>query len=230
MISLAAEAREIAETHLANSLPRRWSHTIGVAGAAEWLARALTPEKVEPIVAAAWLHDIGYAPALAANGFHPIDGAAHITRTRPQWANVASLVAHHTGAAFEAHERGLGSLLASYPFPIDVQELAVLNTADLCTSPDGVLVDPQTRLNEILDRYAPQHPVHRAVAKSGPLLLAQARLVMGAAGGRPLPQPVRRHARSVELVDSTAITVTRLPPSAQVVRASHSGHRGVFQR
>lgn len=30
------------------------------------------------LVAAAWLHDIGYAPELRDTGFHPLDGARHL--------------------------------------------------------------------------------------------------------------------------------------------------------
>jgi hypothetical protein len=30
------------------------------------------------LVAAAWLHDVGYAPELAVTGFHPLDGAQHL--------------------------------------------------------------------------------------------------------------------------------------------------------
>jgi hypothetical protein len=33
----------------------------------------------EVLVAAAWVHDIGYAPELLATGFHPLDGARYLT-------------------------------------------------------------------------------------------------------------------------------------------------------
>ena len=181
MIDIVAKAKDLAEAFLANALPRRWAHTIGVAATAERLAVALEAVHADTIVAAAWLHDIGYAPGLVDTGFHPIDGAAHVSRTCPDLWSTVNLIAHHTGAALEAHERGLDSELARYRFPVDIEELAILNAADLCTSPDGALIDPQARLNEILDRYPPDNPVHRAIAKSGPLLVAQARLVMGAA-------------------------------------------------
>jgi hypothetical protein len=181
MSSIVAEARGIAEAFLANALPRRWAHTIGVAATAERLAVALEPVHADTIVAAAWLHDIGYAPELVDTGFHPIDGAAHVSRTCPDLWSTVNLIAHHTGAAFEAHERGLDNELARHHFPVDVEELAILNSADLWTSPDGALVDPQARINEVLDRHPPDNPVHRAITKSRPLLVAQARLVMSAA-------------------------------------------------
>lgn len=179
--SLVAEARGIAEALLADALPRRWAHTVGVANTAERLSRVLEPAHADTIVAAAWLHDIGYAVELVYSGFHPIDGAAHVLRTHPNLWSTVDLIAHHTGAAFEAHERGLGSELARYRFPVDIEELAILNAADLCTSPDGELIDPRARVHEILDRYPPDNPVHRAIAKSAPLLIAQAGLALGAA-------------------------------------------------
>jgi hypothetical protein len=170
----------MAEAFLADALPRRWAHTIGVAATAERLVDALDTVQPEAVVAAAWLHDIGYAPDLADTGFHPIDGAAHVSQAPGLWSTV-NLIAHHSGAVFEAQERGMDSELAHYRFPVDVEELAILNAADLCTSPDGALIDPQARLDEILKRYPPDHPVHRAITRAGPLLLAQARLVTGAA-------------------------------------------------
>lgn len=148
---------------------------------AKRLASALEPAHADTVVAAAWLHDVGYAPELAETGFHPIDGAAYVSRTAPDLWSTVNLVAHHTGAAFEAHERGLDGELAHYHFPVDIDELAILNAADMCTSPDGALIDPQVRVNEILDRYPPDSPVYRAITRSGPLLIAQARLALGAA-------------------------------------------------
>ena len=207
--SIVAEARSMAEAFLANTLPRRWAHTIGVANTAERLSAALEPVHADTIAAAAWLHDIGYAPELVDNGFHPIDGAAHVSRTAPGLWSTVNLIAHHTGAAFEAHERGLDSDLARYPFPVDIDELAILNAADLCTSPDGALIDPQARVNEILDRYPPEHPVHRAIAKSGPLLVAQARLALGAA------EAAQYHERCVDVPEN--LECVELGPSWRAV-------------
>lgn len=45
-------------------LPGRWRHTVGVALQAARLRDAMDPADVDDDVAAAWLHDIGYAPAL----------------------------------------------------------------------------------------------------------------------------------------------------------------------
>ena len=189
MNSLVPQARGMAQAFLAEALPRRWAHTIGVAEAAARLARALAPDHADTIVAAAWLHDIGYAPALAKTGFHPIDGACHVAQTAPSLCMAVNLIAHHSGGVFEAQQRGLQSALGQYRFPVDVVQLAILNCADLSTSPDAAFIDPTDRLAEVLDRYPPQHPVHRAVAKSRPLLIAQARLVLGAAEAAGYSEP-----------------------------------------
>ena len=180
----ADRARRIAEDLLADTLPRRWSHSIGVAAAAADLAEILAPENADTIVAAAWLHDIGYAPDLINTGFHPLDAAAYLaTNTAPGGdmpAEVIRLVAHHTGAAFEARERGLHDPLSSYPAPADAM-LAILSCADLCTGPDGTPVDPGARIAEVLTRYPAGHPVHRAISTSGPGLIMEARAILDAA-------------------------------------------------
>ena len=134
------------------------------------------------MVDAAWLHDIGYSPKLAHTGFHPIDGADYLVSRAPQFSrNVACLVAHHTGAYAEAQERGLVAELGRYPEPVDAVALAILSCADLCTAPDGALIDPTDRIGEVLTRYPADHPVHRAIIISAPLLLAQSRAVLSAA-------------------------------------------------
>lgn len=175
------DPRRIAEGFLADVLPRRWSHTVGVASVAADLAGILVPEKADTIVAAAWLHDIGYAPCLVRTGFHPLDGAAylaaHIVAGAAISVEVVNLVAHHTGAAFEARERGLHDAMVDYPTP-SVDLLAILSCADLCTGPDGARVDPGARIAEVLARYPAGDPVHRAVSASGPGLVAEARTIL----------------------------------------------------
>ncbi|TEA09136.1 hypothetical protein CCUG60884_00305 [Mycobacteroides salmoniphilum] len=139
-------------------------------------------------MSAAWTHDIGYASALARSNFHPVDGADYLVAEEGQRfpAGLANLVAHHTGAVFEAQVRGLADELARHRFPVDVVDLAILNTADLSTSPEGQPVKPQARIAEILDRYAPDSPVYQAVSRSAPILLAQASLVLAAARAAPV--------------------------------------------
>lgn len=104
-------ARDLAQRLLAE-LPERWRHTIGVARRAEAAAVTVGGD-AELLLAAAWLHDIGYAEAVRDSGFHPLDGARHLIAEG--WpARVAGLVAHHSGARFVARVRGLAADLARF--------------------------------------------------------------------------------------------------------------------
>jgi HD superfamily phosphodiesterase len=58
-------------------MPERWRHVGAVAEAAERTGSALSLD-TDVLVAATWLHDIGYSPALTDTGFHPLDGARYL--------------------------------------------------------------------------------------------------------------------------------------------------------
>lgn len=134
---------------------------------------------------AAWLHDIGYASSLAVTGFHPLDGAQFL-RTEGAPEAVVSLVAYHSGAMIEAEERGLADELSAFFLPPE-SDLDALTLLDMSTGPDGARVDPIDRINEILQRYESDSPVHRAVTRSrGDLLGAcdRARRRLGLADER----------------------------------------------
>jgi putative nucleotidyltransferase with HDIG domain len=142
-------ARVIAEQRLRQLAPR-WAHVRGVAAAAEPMAAALATTEAEAVVAAAWLHGIGYAPSVRSTSFHPVDGAAFV-RAEGFPAVVVSLVAYHTGAVFDARERGLSDALAEFPEPPELL-LDVLTCADMTTGPDGSRVRAKNRVSEILSR------------------------------------------------------------------------------
>src|SRR6185312_7143149 len=92
----------------------RWQHTVGVARRATSVAVAVGVGDRPALVAAAWLHDIGYAESLRRCAFHPLDGAFYLQETG--WgAPLAGLVAHHSGARFVAEVRGLGALMGPFP-------------------------------------------------------------------------------------------------------------------
>jgi phosphoglycolate phosphatase len=169
--SLAAWARSIAVHFL--DVPglreRRWLHVQAVAAKAERIAAALGPES-SLLVPAAWLHDIGYSPALAHTGFHPLDAADYL-RAAGTDGPLAALVAHHTGATYEAAERGLSRELAHYPDDVDAVRDA-LWACDLTTGPDGEPITFAQRLAEITSRYGPGHLVTRAITAAGPDLEA----------------------------------------------------------
>ncbi|QFU94072.1 hypothetical protein YIM_44705 [Amycolatopsis sp. YIM 10] len=80
-----------------------------------------------------------------------------------------NLVAHHSGARFEAAERGLTRELSEFPFE-DSPVLDALVTADLTTGPGGEQMTYDERIAEILKRYPPDDPVHRTWVKAAPIL------------------------------------------------------------
>ena len=84
-----AEARDLAYT-LLHATGNRWLHVQAVAARAEELRGAVGPAEGELLVAAAWLHDIGYSPELSHEGFHPLDGARYSPppdiRGRRRWS------------------------------------------------------------------------------------------------------------------------------------------------
>lgn len=153
-------------------LPRlegaRERHVEGVAAA----ARKLYPADVDLCWAAA-LHDIGYVTEVADTGMHAIDGARWL-RSRGFPDVVVSLVAWHTGARFEAEERGLVAELEEFAEPSQ-EKLDALNLCDLITSPAGEETSVEARIAEILQRYSPDHPVHRAVTRSRGALIESCR-------------------------------------------------------
>lgn len=177
----AVHAAAVVAINALTVLPRRLAHTCGVATATVDLTHLITdPIERDAVLAAAWVHDIGYSPALVATGLHPVDGATYLRRHGfPEL--VVSLVAHHTGAAVEAAHRGLSGELevsAVPPAPL----LDILTVADLSTTPDGDPTSCDHRIAEILTRYPPGHLVHTAVTESAPALRAADRRVRARLG------------------------------------------------
>jgi putative nucleotidyltransferase with HDIG domain len=167
-------ARELAQHHLAYPLPRRWSHVQGVAAKAETL-RDILGADADLVVAAAWLHDIGYAPDLHDTGFHPVDGARYLTHLGAD-PRLCGLVAHHSGARFEAALRGLSEPLSAFVDETTIARDAVWY-ADMTTSPVGAPTTFDDRLSEIIDRYGPGHLVPQAItAAAGQIRAAIARV------------------------------------------------------
>lgn len=166
-MGLIQRAREVAE-QLVAPLGRRWMHVQAVAARAAELSVTVEPGEQDILLAAAWLHDIGYAPNINDTGFHPLDGARYLRSNG--WPDViVNLVAHHSGARFEAAERGLSRELAEFPFE-DCPLLDALVTADLTTGPAGETFSYEERMNEILSRYSPNDAVHRTWVKARPVM------------------------------------------------------------
>ena len=166
-----ARAHDIARSLLEEPLPRRWAHVQGVAGTARTLCPVLG-RNADLLVAAAILHDIGYAPSLAATGFHPLDGARYLRDAEHADAILCRLVAHHSCAIIEAEERGLASELAREfkPAPRDLADALIY--CDMTTGPDGQRMPIGQRLADIRARYGPGDVVTRALARSAPQLEA----------------------------------------------------------
>ncbi len=168
--TLRGTAEELAYELLA-PLGNRWRHSAGVAARAAELAPLLDVDG-DVLVAAAWLHDIGYADSTISTGFHPLDGARHLDRL--SWpAPILGLVAHHSGARFVAAARGLAEELAAYP-DAGGEISDALTYADQTVGPDGRRVSPAERYDEMLRRQGPQSWNGRVDGVRGPHLRAVA--------------------------------------------------------
>jgi putative nucleotidyltransferase with HDIG domain len=146
----------------------RLAHVEAVGRRAESVARRFSAGNRAQLVAAAYLHDIGYAPRLRATGLHPLDGARWL-RDRGVDPRVCNLVAHHSGARFEAAERGLLGELEGFELE-DGPGMDALVFADMTTAPDGRYVTFEQRMDDIMARYLAGDPVHRAMVRGRPVL------------------------------------------------------------
>lgn len=170
-MDLKERAYELAESMLARPLPRRWSHSLGVARRAQQL-RAVLGTDADILEAAAILHDIGYSPAIALVGFHPLDGARFLRSQDGIDERVIRLVAHHSCALLEAEERGLRSALES-EFPMECPGLVeAMIFCDMTTTPDGDETRAGQRIEEIQSRYGPDDIVTRFIRRAAPEIQA----------------------------------------------------------
>ena len=190
-MGLTAWAYPLAESLLAEPLPRRWNHCLGVAERARSLAPILG-EDAELLEAAAVLHDIGYSPDLAKTGFHPLDGARYLRDNTDADERVIRLVAHHSCAWMEAEARGLREELEA-EFPRERPELAdALCHCDMNTTPDGTPTNPVDRVNEIAGRYGADSLIGRFIRRAEPEILACSARVLArlSEAGREAAQPM----------------------------------------
>jgi hypothetical protein len=173
LVSMKNQARwaeRLARKLLEDPLPRRWAHVQGVAAQARSLAPMLD-EHADLLEAAAYLHDIGYAPDLDKTGFHPLDGARYLRDVAHADPRLCGLAAHHSCAGMEAEERGLvDDLNREFLRPDAVLEDA-LAYCDMTTTPTGHVTTVHDRLSEIAERYGPGDVVTRFIRKAGPDLV-----------------------------------------------------------
>jgi putative nucleotidyltransferase with HDIG domain len=142
--------------YLLYSDPDRLAHSQAVARRAEFLAFTVDQESAPLLLAAAWLHDIGYAPGLRNTGYHPIDGAHHLQSIGWPPA-IYNQVAHHSGARFVATVMQLDRQLDPYPFSQNALSDA-LTVADQTTGPHGEAVTVEERMSDMLRRHGPNSP------------------------------------------------------------------------
>lgn len=157
---------ESAESFLA-PLGNRWLHVQAVAERARRISQIFRPDDAAHLIAAAYWHDLGYAPALKNTGFHPLDGAYYVRSLGYQ--RLASLVAHHSEARFEARLRGLEPALDEF-----VRERSAVADAltycDQTTGPTGLSVTLKERVAEVLQRYGEASMVSQALCQALPYL------------------------------------------------------------
>jgi predicted hydrolase (HD superfamily) len=137
----------------------------------------ITGTDAELLSCAAWLHDIGYAPALAACNFHPLDGARYLRDMAHADDRLCRLVAHHSYAVVEARARRLADELVAEFAPVDGFVADALTYCDMTTSPDGHPVDVEARLDEVIARYGDGDPVTESIKEARPQIRASARRI-----------------------------------------------------
>jgi hypothetical protein len=170
---------------------RRLSHVRAVARRAEGLGALVfdgLPGEHEVAIAAAWVHDLGYAKALVRTGCHHLDGARYLRGLGEE--RLAGLVAYHSSGAAEAELRGLSEELSLYRRDESLVP-DLLAYCDLSTGPSGDVVGLDERLAEVSRRYGAGHVVTRGLLQAeGALRASFARIeALVAANGPPAAPP-----------------------------------------
>lgn len=160
-------AYETSRAQLAEELPRRWDHVRSVAAEAQRIA-GVTGGDGELLVAAAILHDVGYASGIATTGFHPLDAARYLAGIDVDH-RLCCLVARHSCAIREAHMRGLQADVERFEDEATPTRDA-LWYCDMVTGPGGERVQFHDRVAEIQRRYGPDDLVSRFIRAAEPEL------------------------------------------------------------
>jgi hypothetical protein len=154
-------------TQFISPLGNRWLHVQEVVRNAYQIGVIFNEADHAFLIAAAYLHDIGYAPSLQKTGFHPIDGANYLRQHNQE--RLASLVAYHSGAQFEAHLRGFTPELLTFPREYSMVDNA-LTYCDMHAGPTGQHISFQQRIDDIFQRYPEEHIVNKAIHQALPSL------------------------------------------------------------
>jgi len=171
---LVSAARGLAYRTLEGNI-ERWRHSAGVAARAAELTGAVAPGEESLLVAAAWLHDIGYAERLRDTGFHPLDGARYLRSTG--WhPTLCNMVANHSGSRFVAVVLGLEEQMGEFSYDENPVSDA-LTIADQTIGPNGRSLSLEERMREMLQRHGPDSPSVRAHHKRAAYLRAASQRV-----------------------------------------------------
>ncbi|GAA1860302.1 HD domain-containing protein [Myceligenerans crystallogenes] len=152
----------------------RLSHSLGVGRRAESVAQLLPAEDRDLLVAAGYLHDIGYADGAVGTGLHQLDGARY-ARGLGYDDELSRLVAHHSFAEIEARNKGYADTL-DREFPAPTGRLAtvleLVTYCDMTASSSGDPVTVDQRFAGIYSRYEQGHVVARSMRQAEPLVRA----------------------------------------------------------
>jgi hypothetical protein len=159
----AAEAER-----LLSPLGDRWNHVRSVGERASEVGTILDQEDRRYLIAAAYLHDIGYAPELERTRLHQLDGARYLRSFGAE--RLACLVAPPSEARFEIRLRGFGEELAAYKREESWVSDA-LTYCDLTTGPTGLPMTFEDRLAEVEQRYGDGEIID-ALRQATPYLVA----------------------------------------------------------
>jgi HD domain len=166
-VGLVEWAYVTSRTCLADALPRRWNHVQAVAEEAQRIS-VIAGDDADLLVAAAVLHDVGYAPNVATTSFHPLDGARYLAGLGAS-RRLCCLVARHSCAIREAEMRGLAGDVEQFQ-----DEASHLRDAlwycDMVCGPDGERLRFQERIADIQRRYGPADLVSRFIRAAEPEL------------------------------------------------------------
>jgi hypothetical protein len=118
------EAESVARLLLADPLPRRWAHTSGVATSAKTLADIMD-NHADVVIAAAWLHDIGYSRPHVHVDFIDVAVAERVTAGRAAhqvaWRSAVE-VGEHPGVVEDTRLLGKDAGIRSAPDVLIVDE------------------------------------------------------------------------------------------------------------
>lgn len=189
-IPLAVTARALAHELLVSE-PLRLHHVAGAARVATHVVHRLQLTSSDTVIAAAWLHDIGYATPLVTSGFHPLDGACYLhERGWPE--RTVSLVAHHSHSRLTAPFYGVADELSRLPVP-PALDSDIVTFADLAAGVDGNGSTIEQHLADQRARHTSGSPVpFDAREKRFAALSASAQRVMKALLEREARLPRRR--------------------------------------